>query len=93
VVRCCGWFDTHPDRGPDRLIFIIEIWASTTMPRTHGRALRSERLRAVIPHFTGKITIFVARPRNSGMGAPMVLGGPISGACLRHTWAGCWCPS
>ena len=60
-------------------MFIDETWASTKMARTHGRALRGERLRVAIPHGHWKTTTFVAGLRNSGMVAPMVLDGPING--------------
>jgi transposase len=49
------------------------------MARTHGRAPRGQRLRAAIPHGHWKTTTFVAGLRNTGMIAPMVLDGPISG--------------
>jgi hypothetical protein len=49
------------------------------MARTHGRAPRGQRLRAVIPHGHWKTTTFVAGLRTSGMVAPMVLDGPING--------------
>jgi transposase len=49
------------------------------MARSRGRAPRSERLRAPIPHGHWKTTTFVAGLRNSGMVAPMVLDGPING--------------
>jgi hypothetical protein len=53
------------------------------MARTHGRALRGERLRSPIPHGHWKTTTFVAALRNSGMVAPMVLDGPINGAAFQ----------
>jgi transposase len=64
-------------------VFIDETWASTNMARTHGRALRGERLRAAIPHGHWKTTTFVAGLRNTGMVAPMVLDGPINGAAFQ----------
>lgn len=64
-------------------MFIDETWASTKMARTHGRALRGERLRSPIPHGHWKTTTFVAALRNFGMVAPMVLDGPINGAAFQ----------
>jgi transposase len=64
-------------------VFIDETWASTKMARTHGRALRGERLRSPIPHGHWKTTTFVAALRNSGMIAPMVLDGPINGVAFQ----------
>ena len=64
-------------------MFIDETWASTNMARTHGRALRGERLRAPIPHGHWLTTTFVAGLRNTGMVAPMVLDGPINGSLFQ----------
>jgi transposase len=50
------------------------------MARRHGRAPRGERLRAAIPHGHWKTTTFVGALRLSGMTAPMVLDGPMTGA-------------
>ena len=62
------------------MIFIDETGASTKMARRHGRAPRGERLRAAIPHGHWKTTTFVGALRLSGMTAPMVLDGPMTGA-------------
>lgn len=77
------WFEGQLDLDPNRLVFIDETWASTNMARTHGRALRGERLRAAIPHGHWKTTTFVAGLRNTGMVAPMVLDGPINGIAFQ----------
>ena len=50
------------------------------MARRHGRALRGRRLRSAIPHGHWKTTTFVGALRLSGMTAPMVLDGPMTGA-------------
>ena len=68
------------DLDPERLIFIDETGASTKMARLHGRAPRGRRLRAAIPHGHWKTTTFVGALRLSGMTAPMVLDGPMTGA-------------
>jgi transposase len=78
LKRRWAWFDGQLDLDPDRLVFIDETWATTSMARTRGRAPRGERLRAAIPHHW-KTTTFVAGLRNTGMIAPMVLDGPING--------------
>ncbi len=72
------WFDGQLDLDPDRLVFIDETWASTNMARTHGRALRGQRLRAPVPFGHWKTTTFVGALRRSGLVAPMVLDGPIN---------------
>lgn len=61
-------------------MFIDETGASTKMARLHGRAPRGKRLRAGVPHGHWKTTTFVGALRLSGMTAPMVLDGPMTGA-------------
>ena len=60
-------------------MFIDETGASTKMARLHGRAPRGERLRASIPHGHWKTTTFTGALRLTGMTAPMVLDGPMTG--------------
>ena len=64
-------------------MFIDETGASTKMARLRGRAPKGERLRAEIPHGHWKTTTFVGGLRLSGLGAPMVLDGPMTGAWFR----------
>jgi hypothetical protein len=73
-----AWFEAQPDLDPSRLVFIDETWAKTNMARTHGRALRGERLRVGVPHGHWKTTTVVAALTLRGMIAPFVLSGPIN---------------
>jgi transposase len=75
-----AWFEAQPDLDPARLVFIDETGATTKMARRHGRAPRGHRLRAGVPHGHWKTTTFVGALRTSGMTAPMVLDGPMTGA-------------
>src|SRR5215210_4399291 len=50
------------------------------MARLRGRAPRGQRLRAGVPHGHWKTTTFVGALRLTGMTAPMVLDGPMTGA-------------
>lgn len=77
-----AWFDGQPDLDPERLIFIDESGATTKMARLRGRAPSGERCRAAIPHGHWKTTTFVGALRLSGMTAPMVLDGPMTGAAF-----------
>ena len=52
------------------------------MTRSHGRCPKGERLKMGFPHGHRKTTTLVAGLRMSGMIAPMVLDGPISGDWL-----------
>jgi transposase len=61
------------------LVFIDETAASTKMARRHGRTPRGERLKASVPHGHWMTTTFVGGLRLSGMTAPMVLDGPMTG--------------
>jgi transposase len=79
VERRQAWFEGQLDLDPSTLVFIDETGASTKMARRHGRAPRGERLRASIPHGHWKTTTFVGGLRLSGMTAPMVLDGPMTG--------------
>jgi transposase len=79
VKRREAWFESQLDLDPATLVFIDETGASTKMARRHGRAPRGERLRASVPHGHWKTTTFVGALRLSGMTAPMVLDGPMTG--------------
>lgn len=61
-------------------MFLDETGANTKMARRHGRAPRGERLRCSVPHGHWKTTTFIGGLRLSGMTAPMVLDGPMTGA-------------
>jgi transposase len=78
-----AWFEAQPDLDPERLVFIDETGTSTKMARRHGRAARGERLRMGVPHGHWRTTTFVAGLRQSGLVAPFVLDGPMTGAAFR----------
>lgn len=78
VRRRQAWLDGQLDLDPEQLLFIDEIWASTSMARRHGRCARGERLRVGVPHGHWKTTTVVAGLRSSGIAAPFVLDGPIN---------------
>ena len=63
----------------DKLVFIDETGASTKITRLYGRAPRGRRLFAKAPFGHWKTTTFVAALRRDGIGAPIVLDGPITG--------------
>jgi transposase len=73
----------QPSLDPDRLIFIDETWAATSMARRRGRAARGLRLLSPVPHGHWKITTLVAGLRRSGITAPCVFDGAINGARFR----------
>ena len=61
-------------------MFIDETGASTKMARLYGRAPRGVRLCCGVPHGHWKTTTFVGALRRTGLTAPMVLDGPMTGA-------------
>jgi len=79
LTRRWEWFDGQLDLDPHRLVFIDKNGASTKIARLHGCAPRGQRLRAAIPQGHWKTTTFVGALRLTGMTAPMVLDGPMTG--------------
>ncbi len=79
MKRRQAWFESQSDLDPGALVFIDETGADTKMTRRHGRAPRGQRLRSSVPHGHWKTTTFVGGLRLSGMTAPMVLDGPMTG--------------
>lgn len=79
LKRRQAWFEGQLDLDPNALVFIDETGASTKMARRHGRAPRGQRLRCSVPHGHWKTTTFIGGLRLSGMTAPMVLDGPMTG--------------
>jgi transposase len=78
VKRRQEWIEGQPWLDPDRLVFIVETWASTNVARRYGRCPRGQRLRASIPHGHWKTTTFVVGLTTRGIIAPWVLDGPIN---------------
>lgn len=62
-----------------RLVFIDETAANTKMVRLSGRCPRGERLVGRVPHGHWKTITFVAAMRRSGMTAPCILDGAMTG--------------
>jgi transposase len=63
----------------EKLVFLDETWASTSMTRHCGRAPRGRRCIASAPYGHWETTTFVAGLRHNRVTAPMVLDGPIDG--------------
>jgi len=64
---------------PERFIFLDETGAATNMVRRYGWGPRSERLVDAAPHGHWCTTTFIAGLRSSGIVAPLVLDGPMTG--------------
>jgi len=78
VIQREAWFEGQLDLDPDRLVFVDESWASTSMARRHGRCPRGERLRMSVAHGHWKTTTFIAGLRSSGIVAPYVVDCPVN---------------
>ena len=68
---------------PSRFVFLDETGASTNMVRRYGRCPRGERLVDATPWGHWRVTTFVAGLRESGLIAPLVLDGPMTGEVFR----------
>jgi transposase len=55
-----NWFERFADVRVDRLVFIDEFGATTTMQRTHGRAPPGERVVSKVPHGHWKVLSTIA---------------------------------
>jgi transposase len=64
---------------PASFVFLDETSAATNMIRRYGWGPRRERLVDAAPHGHWRTTTFVAGLRSTGIIAPLVLGGPITG--------------
>jgi len=74
-----AWKARQPAFDAESFLFIDETWASTNMTRAHGRCPQGERLVMEVPHGHWKTTTFVAGLRTSGLVAPTVVDGPMTG--------------
>jgi transposase len=68
---------------PARFVFLDETGAATNMVRRTGWSWRGERLVDAAPHGHWKTTTFVAGLRATGIVAPCVLDGPMTGEVFR----------
>ncbi|HEX3204633.1 MAG TPA: IS630 family transposase [Propionibacteriaceae bacterium] len=69
----------QPALDPKHLIFLDETSATTKMTRTHGRCLRGQRLLEPVPHGHWKTSTLVAGLCLSGITAPYVMDGAMTG--------------
>src|SRR3954467_14613101 len=67
----------------ERFVFIDETAATTAMTRLSGWGPKGQRLVDAVPAGHWKITTVVAGLRGSGIIAPYVLDGPMTGAVFR----------
>jgi transposase len=64
---------------PHAFVFLDETGVTTNMARRYGWSPRGERLVDAAPHGHWKTTTFLAGLRSTGIIAPLVLDGPMTG--------------
>ncbi len=68
---------------PSRFVFLDETATATNMTRRYGRSPSDRRLVAAVPHGHWRTTTFIAGLRQTGILAPLVLDGPVTGIAFR----------
>jgi transposase len=68
---------------PARFVFLDETGTATDMARRYGRSPSARRLVATVPHGHWRTTTFIAGLRQTGIVAPLVLDGPLTGPAFR----------
>ena len=67
---------------PARFVFLDETATATNLARRYGRGASDQRLVAAVPHGHWRTTTFIAGLRQTGIIAPLVLDGPITGVAF-----------
>ena len=67
---------------PARFVFLDETGTATNLVRRYGRSPSGTRLVAAVPHGHWRTTTVVAGLRQSGIVAPLVLDGPMTGGAF-----------
>jgi len=78
--RWRGW---QAFTDPARFVFLDETATTTAMARRYGRSPLGARLVAAVPQGHWKTTTFIAGLRQTGVIAPLVLDGPMTGLAFR----------
>jgi transposase len=77
------WRRWQPFMEPARFVFLDETATVTNMTRRYGRSPSDQRLVAAVPHGHWRTTTFVAGLRQTGIVAPLVRDGRMTGAAFR----------
>ena len=78
---------------PARYIFLDETGTATNLARRYGRSPSARRLVATVPHGHWRTTTFIAGLRQTGIVAPLVLDGPMTGRAFRAYVEQCLAPA
>ena len=79
-----AWFEAQPDLDPDRLVFLDETAATTTMARRYGRSRRGKRCRLPVPLGHRRTTTVTAALRTTGLLATSMFEGATNGERFRY---------
>jgi len=71
--------EAQPEMDLERLVFLDETWASTSMTRRYGRSPKGQRCIGSAPHGHWKTTTFIGALRHNRLTAPMVADEPMDG--------------
>jgi hypothetical protein len=69
---------------PASFVFIDETGVTTNMVRRYGWGPKGDRLVDAAPYGHWRATTFVAGLRSTGLTAPLVLDGPMTGAAFKR---------
>lgn len=72
------WRTQQPQWEHSRLVFIDETGLNTKMARLYGRAHRSQRCVAAVPHGHWQTSTFIAALRWDGLTAPFLIEGAVN---------------
>ena len=78
---------------PARFVFLDETATATNMARRYGRSPSDQRLVVAVPHGHWRATTFIAGLRQTGILAPLVLDGPMTGLAFRAYVEQCLAPA
>ena len=67
IALRAAWREEFATVDPNRLVFVDETGASTTMDRTHGRCASGKRVDGPVPHGHWKVTTLTAAVRLDGV--------------------------
>ena len=93
AVKRRRWRGWQRFMDPARFVFLDETGTATNMARRYGRSPFGERLVAAVPHGHWRTTTFIAGLRQTGIVAPLVLDGLMTGAAFRAYVGQCLAPA
>jgi len=90
-----AWRRRATATDPNRLVFVDESGAATTLTRTYGRAARGQRVEAAVPHGFWKVVTLTAAVRLGGIPPPACLAfdGATDSACFATYVERCLAPA